>query len=282
MSQPDTTPYNPKNRLITEAEIRTIFKDYGLQLKPRNLSLYRKAFIHKSYCVRKNEDILTGNRLCPEGCLPLQEEPYERLEYLGDSVIGLAVASYLYERYPDGEPGFLTYMRSRIVNGQQLADFARLLGFERFLVVSSQIEASGGRDSTNLLEDAFEAFVGAMYLDFNDMRIKNEKLNGFGIGLQAAQVWLINFLEQNVDFTDIINNSDNYKERLIRYLTSSTGTAPKFLERASGKDGVTVAVKNGDNVIATFKAADKKAAEQGAARLALENLGCTRVGGSSF
>ena len=280
----ETLPYNKLNRLIDEHEVRAIFKEFGLELKPRNMSLYRKAFVHRSYCVRKNENILDGNRSCPPGCVPLQEESNERLEFLGDSVINLLVAAYMYERYPDENEGFLTRLRTRIVNGVQLAEFARLLGLDRYLVVSAQIEAGGGRSSTKLLEDAFEAFVGAMYLDFNEMRIKNEKLHGFGIGLQAVQVWLIQMIERSVDFTELIGTNENHKEKIIRYVVQQFGVHPRFVERSpsggNSGDAITVAVLKGDEVLSTFTAATRKAAEQGAARVALEYLGC--VGTPSF
>jgi ribonuclease III len=280
----EAVPYNKVNRLIDESEVRAIFKEFGLELKPRNMSLYRKAFVHRSYCVRKNENIIDGNRSCPEGCVPLQEESNERLEFLGDSVINLLVAAYMYERFPDENEGFLTRLRTRIVNGVQLAEFARRLGLDRYMVVSAQIEAAGGRTSAKLLEDAFEAFVGAMYLDFNEMRIKNEKLHGFGIGLQAVQVWLIEMMERNVDFTELIGTNENHKERLIRYVVQQFGVHPRFVERpsSSASTAITVAVLRGDEVLSTFTATTRKVAEQGAARLALEYLGCACVGAPSF
>ena len=272
-------PHNPLNRLISEPEVREMLKAYGLNLKPRNLCLYRKAFVHRSYCVRKNENIIEGNKACPEGCVPLQEESNERLEFLGDSDLNLVTAAYLYERYPDENEGFLTRLRTRIVNGTQLAAFARGLGLERHLIVSSQIEASGGRTSAKLLEDAFEALIGAIYLDFNAMRVKNEKLNGLGIGLQAVQVWLVNLIEQNVDFTSLITTEDNPKERLIRYMNTHHGVHPRFVERPPpDPESVLIAVMKGDEVLATHMASSKKTAEQGAARMALEYVGCSCVG----
>ena len=278
----EAVPYNKLNRLIDENEVRAIFKEFGLELRPRNMSLYRKAFVHRSYCVRKNENIIDGNRSCPNECVPLQEESNERLEFLGDSVINLLVAAYMYERYPDENEGFLTRLRTRIVNGVQLAEFARRLGLDRYLVISSQIEAAGGRSSAKLLEDAFEAFVGAMYIDFNEMRIKNEKLHGFGIGLQAVQVWLIEMMERNVDFTELIGTNENHKERLIRYMVQHFGVHPRFVDRPPSDSNITVAVLKGEEVLSTFTATTRKAAEQGAARVALEYLGCACVGAPSF
>ena len=108
---PDLLPYNPLNILVQKSDILNLTKNF------KDINLYRKAFVHKSYCTRKNENFLNGNINCPPGCLPLQEDSNERLEFLGDSILNMVVADYLFERYPDENEGFLTRMRTKLVNG---------------------------------------------------------------------------------------------------------------------------------------------------------------------
>lgn len=269
------TLYNPSNSLISPDEVQDLIKKFGdIGLKHRNISLYRKAFIHRSYCVRKNENVVDGNKSCPPGCLPLQEESNERLEFLGDSVISLIVATYLYKRYPDENEGFLTRIRTKLVNGVTLAFFARELDLGKHLVLSQLIENNGGRTSTKLLEDCFEAFVGALYTDFNTMCIKNDKLgSGCGIGYQVVEKWLVGLIEELMDFADLITSNDNHKERLIRFSQTQFGVMPKFIVTEERSDSVTVIVKRGTDVVATATADNRKAAECHGALLALKYFG---------
>jgi ribonuclease-3 len=264
--------YNLINRLVSAGDVEETLRKFGVTMRFKSLALYRKAFIHRSYCVRKNENIVDGNRLCPEGCLPLQEESQERIEFLGDAVINLVVADYLYKRYPDENEGFLTRIRSKLVNGNMLAHLSHIAGFDRFLVMSAQIEANGGRNSTKLMEDAFEAFVAAMYLDFNSVRIKSEKIDS-GIGYQVAERWLINLLESNVDFTDLISNQESPKERLLRFMLTQNAAVPRFVVVEEGPESFTVAARRGEDVVGTGTGKTRKAAENAAATEALNYLG---------
>ena len=192
-------PYNNMNILIEEEEVNKILRDYGISFKCYNVDIYRKAFVHKSYITRKNDNFVTGNKNCPEDCLPLQEQSYERFEYLGDSVLSTTVANYLYQRYPDQNEGFLTKMRSKLVNGHMLGDLCRKVGLSKWVIISKQVEENNGRDNYKILEDVFEAFICAIFLDFNKkkMNLKNHKS---GIGFQIAEQWIINVLESKIDF----------------------------------------------------------------------------------
>jgi hypothetical protein len=95
-------PYNSSNILIQNDDLKEFFKNHGLaDIQFNNINLYRNAFVHRSYCTMKNDDFTSGNERCPKNCMPLQEMSYERLEFLGDAILGMVVARYLYERYPD-------------------------------------------------------------------------------------------------------------------------------------------------------------------------------------
>ena len=134
-------PFNPKNILITLQDLIKLLKTYGIDETPNDLSLYRKAFINKSYCTRKNETFDEGNVNCPTGCLPLQEESNERLEFLGDSVLNTTIADYLFERYPSNDEGFLTRMRTKLVNGKMLAFLSDKVGLQKFILFQFQINS---------------------------------------------------------------------------------------------------------------------------------------------
>lgn len=121
--------------------IRNIFGYY-----PRNIYLYQLAFRHKS----ASKEFINGLKLSNE-----------RLEYLGDAVLSSVVADYLFRKFPYKEEGFLTEMRSRIVSRAQLNKLSKKLGLDKLI----ESEAFCNNHSKSLHGDAFEAFVGAIYLD---------------------------------------------------------------------------------------------------------------------
>lgn len=267
-------PYNPKNVLLTLDDVKSLLKTHGVEMPPKNINVYRRAFVHRSYCVRKNENIINGNKACPPNCIPLQEVSNETLEHLGDSVLGLVVTSYLKRRYPDKDEGFLTILRSKLVKGESLARFAETLDIAKFMLISSHIDANDGRNQTKLLEDTFEAFVGAIFEDFNSRTIKSEKLQGVGgIGYQIAEMWLINLLESTINFGKLIAEQENFKERLINYTQTHAKSPPVFKEKSRAKGGVQVVVQIGEDVVGCGEAPTKKQAEMQAAQSALRYFG---------
>jgi ribonuclease III len=256
---PASLPYNPSNVLIQEVTVAGILKTYGSMTRINDLDVYRKAMVHRSYCTRKNENFINGNTQCPDGCLPLQEESNERLEFLGDAVINLVVAKYLFERYPDENEGFLTKLRTKLVNGTMLAQLCRLLNITPYIMISKQIEEGGGRCNTKVLEDVFEAFVGAMYMDH---------------GMAGAEGWIINLIETNLDFSELIGLHNNHKDALLKYFQHNFSHLPKFLEinvdaTAQGKLYTVCIRDKNDTVISTGFGSNKKQAENDAARNAL-------------
>lgn len=151
---------------------------------PLKLKLYDVAFIHKS---ATSVDSL-GN--------PVNNE---RLEYLGDAVLGTIVADYLYNRFPGKDEGFLTQLRSRIVNRTFLTQLTFKMGLNRFVSsnTSSIIETS------HIYGDVFEAFIGAIYLD-----------NGY----MAAKHFVIKkVLPEYVDIHELEKKNTNYKSQLIEW-----------------------------------------------------------------
>jgi ribonuclease-3 len=261
----DTLPYNSKNNLIDEIDVQTILKKYDINRSINDINTYRKAFVHKSYCTRKNENFLNGNTKCPQDCLPLQEESNERFEFFGDSILNITAAHYLFERYPDENEGFLTRMRTKLVNGKMLAFLSEKVGFYKYILISRQIEESEGRMNTNILEDAFEAFIAAIYIDFGEH------------GFEIAKEWIINVFEYYLDFSDLIKQNNNYKDIFLKHYQQNFSCMPKFYEMNIDTNSInnskiyTVCIKDKDNnIISIGKGQNKKEAENDAAKIALE------------
>ncbi|MDQ1705387.1 MAG: ribonuclease [Frankiaceae bacterium] len=126
-------------------DLATLVDALGLEI---DRSLVERAVTHRSYAYEN-------------GGLPTNE----RLEFLGDSVLGLVVTEELFRRHPDLPEGQLAKLRAAVVNSRALAEVARCLGVGRFLRLGRGEEASGGRDKSSILADGVEALIGAVYLD---------------------------------------------------------------------------------------------------------------------
>lgn len=268
LNQTDVLPYNPHNIILNQSDVSSILLKYGVTLPVNDVNLYRNALVHRSYCTRKNENFVDGNIQCPVGCIPLQEESNERLEYLGDAVINLIVAKYLFERYPDENEGFLTKIRTKLVNGIMLSTMAHMLKLERFVLISKQIEENNGRNNKKILEDCFEAFIGAMFLDNHSD----------GNGYKVVETWLVNFIEENIDFTELITANNNYKDILLKYFQHNFNYIPKFLEvktenTNNGKIYQVCIKDKNENIISTGTGPNKKQAENDCAKNALSSYG---------
>jgi ribonuclease III len=263
---PDTElPYNLSNILIKEEDLRTIFDTHGLKdIIFQNINIYRNAFVHRSYCTMKNDDFETGNERCPVNCIPLQEMSYERLEFIGDALLGSVIATYLYERYPDQAEGFLSKMRTKLVNGKMLGFLSGKIGFPKFAILSKQVEEVHGRNNYKIMEDIFEAFIGAIYTDLNDYTL--------------VEQWIITIIEKYIDFADLIQSRNNFKDILGQYMTHTLQDSPRFFEikvsTYKNQKVFTYCVKDKNGlVIGTANGNTKKEAENNCAKEALTYYG---------
>lgn len=173
---------------VTREQIQAI-----LGMKIKNVSYYQRALVHKS--IYKAVKRYQGNDL--QNYL-LQHN--ERMEFLGDSVLSLVVANYLFHKYPDKDEGFLTRIKTKLVNGTQLAKLAKSIDLGKHILMSNHVAYIKGRDSQKILEDAFEAFLAAI---FNDL------------GFDAVNSFIMNIID-TLDFDEILVE-DNYKDILLRY-----------------------------------------------------------------
>nr|BCX00754.1 MAG: ribonuclease 3 [Bacteroidota bacterium] len=181
---------------------------------------------------------------------------YERLEYLGDAVLGLVVADFLFHRFPEADEGTLTRYRSQLVNGRNLARYAKALGLPDLLELGAQAEAAGARYNATVLADALEALIGAIFLDQ---------------GFEAARYFLWRLLREG-DLERVLAQEDNYKSLLLEF-AQARGWAPPFyrVEEERGPSHArefTVSVWVEGRALGTGTGRSKKAAEQEAARQA--------------
>lgn len=278
--QENELPYNPNNCLIQESDLRDLFDRHGLKGMPiHNINLYRNAFIHRSYCTMKNDDFQSGNERCPENCLPLQEMSYERLEFIGDAILGMVCATYLHERYPDQAEGFLSKLRTKIVNGKMLGFLGDKLGYPKFVLISKQVEELHGRNNYKIMEDVFEAFIGAIYMDYNTNESCSieciPKFTPFsGMGYHVAEQWILSILETYLDFAELIQIKTNYKDMLVQYMQHTFQDAPRFyevsIETIQNQKVFTYCVKDKSGLsLGTARGQSKKEAENNTAKEAL-------------
>jgi len=150
---------NSANRLITSDDITSILHKYGVYVSVKDLRHYQTGLTHKSY-IGNMEGVK-----CEKGVVPLQPLSNERQELLGDCIVSNVVGPYLYTRYSDQSEGFLTRAKTKLVRHKTLAKLGKALGLGKLVLISRSVEDDKGRSNKRILEDLFECFIGAIYLD---------------------------------------------------------------------------------------------------------------------
>lgn len=276
-------PYNSKNISITIKDLLKIFRKYGVKkIFINDLSLYQQAMVHKSYVKPKVKRYLEKNKLKLESfekdekTLDLFEDSNEKMEFLGDSILGTSVVSYLYRRFPDSDEGFMTKLKSRLVRSETLGMFSQKIGLDKFLVISDHVENNcDGRSNIRILEDLFEAFIAAVFLDQGKGKKTPTLL--YGPGYNYCETFIFNLIEQEIDFEKLIQTDENYKDKLIKYFNQHFHKKPKFITMNNGNldekiYNIGVIDNDTGTIIGQGKGKTKKKAEQEAAKDALENL----------
>jgi len=209
-------------------------------------ALFTQALKHRSYLPVTHEHRIDSN---------------ERLELLGDAVLGLVVVEFLYNRFPRKEEGELTSMKSLIVSRKILARSAKQMHLGDYLLLSEAEDKAGGRKRSSINADAMESVIGAIYIDG---------------GLDSART----FIEDKVlgDFEEVIQDEllTNFKSMLLEYSQSQNlGSPSYFVQSVRGPDHervFTIQVRLQNDVLGSGTANSKKRAEQLAARQALKQL----------
>lgn len=239
-------PYNENNMEITEAEVSVILKKYGLPSTFHNFNLYKRAFIHKSYCKRpkiENEEngVIIAER--PDDCMPLKTKSNERLEYLGDGVLECITKYYLYRRFPKENEGFLTEKKIALVKNESIGKMAYEMGLNKWYIMSANAEEKKTRTNLKKLGCLFEAFLGALFLDFNKIQIHDEGKwfdNVFvtGPGFQMAQTFVEKVFDEHVDWMNLLQKNDNYKNLLQVKLQKSFQVTPIYKEMSEWDEDI--------------------------------------------
>lgn len=245
---------NANNKYLTINDLKKILRKGGIILSEdeeqsmqnadgstnTNFEIWQKAFIHSSYMIQndKRRKLMNMNmnidkdysyeeelkRVTSQGqeIIPLQEDCNEILEFLGDSVIKSIMTSYLVRRFPKEREGYLSILRGRLEKTEPLAILGNELGFSSLVIVSKYYEEKNKRNNSILLEDTFEAFIGAMKTYYNK--------DGDSYAYEMCNRFFINLLEKYIDIIEMILTNDNYKDQLMRYFHKNfNGKLPKYI-----------------------------------------------------
>lgn len=226
-------------------DIATFEQEHGLNFPDKQL--LKNAFVHSSYVNEMTDGVLDDN---------------ERLEFLGDSILGYVVSEMLYSLYPKAREGDLTAMRAALVRGEALARFARQLDMGDYLYLGRGEEESGGRKRTATLCATFEAVVGAIYL---------------GLGVDAVRKFVMPIVETDLERVALKALHKDPKSRLQEWSQSTYGILPKYkLVDQSGPDHAKTfvfQVSINDLRYGVGQGVSKQEASQAAAAMALDRLG---------
>ena len=217
-----------------------------IKYKFKNIELLKKAFTHSSYANEKHIEKYDNN---------------ERLEFLGDAVLELVISDYIYNLYPKMPEGELTKLRAGTVCEASLAERAAEIHISDFIMLGKGEETAGGRHRDSILADAFEAVIGAVYLDG---------------GINAARKHILGQLENTVSRIRLSLNIIDCKTRLQEEI-QKTSKEPIHYEiiGESGPDHdklFTAAVNHNGSVLGEGSGKSKKEAEQSAALDALKKM----------
>ncbi len=211
-----------------------------LGFKPKNLSYYILA--------------LTPKSVIPHPCLKGSDINNERLEFLGDAILDAAISELLFKRFPSADEGFLTQMRTKIVNGKKLTELAKKIHLDSLIVSKSKKNIT-----ERIYEDAFEAIIGAIYLDRGFKYVK--------------QFVLQKIMVEHIDLNKLRFVNDNFKSRIIEW--SQKYKIPiEFLTEAvseTSKEFISQLLING-KVVSKGTGISKKTAEQFASEEALNKI----------
>ena len=230
-------------RLLTPQKFSKLEDLMGFNIKRKEFFI--QALMHRSF-LEQNSDYAVSN---------------ERLEFLGDSVLNLVVAEYLFEEFSDQDEGFLTKVRAKLVNRIALADAAELIHLVDFILVSKNLSNTFKNGSRTVLADATEALIGAIYLDN---------------GLDKAKEFIHKILIEPNSKDDLYLIDENFKSQLLEFAQANKLDNPVYTvikeEGPQHNRIFTIKVEIGEVEYGKGKGRNKKTAEQNAAHVALQKI----------
>ena len=226
--------FSKENKELIDT-LKNIFGFY-----PGNIFLYQLAFRHKSVADEVQPGVKNSN---------------ERLEYLGDAILDAVVADYLFKIYPYKDEGFLTKMRSKMVSRKQLNSLSTKLGITKLIQATKDVRSQ----PKSLRGDAFEAFIGALYID-----------KGYDF---TKKIIIERIIKLHLDIDELQHTETNFKSRLIEWAQKEKHTVEfKSSKSTTGGNKLlhTVELFIDDEMVATAQDRAIKAAEQRAAEIAFQ------------
>ncbi|KAA3600077.1 MAG: ribonuclease III [Calditrichaeota bacterium] len=227
-----------------DKKLEKIQKEIGYKFKDKNLLV--TSLKHGSFLQTSSEE---------------KTFSYERLEFLGDAVLELIVSDFLYTNYPETLEGELTKMRSQIVSRKSLAKRGKEIDLANYVLMSENEEATGGRKRNSIVSNAYEALIGAIYIDG---------------GKSKAEKFILRFVLENHKDTILDKSSINYKGKLLEYLQLNKICEPQYVvvqEEGPEHDKVfTLELIIDEKIYGIGTGRTKKIAEQKAACAGLEKL----------
>ncbi len=235
---------NLKYKLLSASQKEFyLFLENLLAYSPKELSLYERAVIHKSATQYDSQGVPINN---------------ERLEYLGDAILGAIVAEFLFNRFPTQDEGYLTQLRSRLVNRSILTKLANDLGLSSFL----QSNIKGGLKTSHIYGDVLEAIVGALYLDQ---------------GYDRTREFIIKrLIPEHIDLSELESYNTNFKSQLIEWVQKHKKevefhTVQLPTENNKNAGFITSIICDGAK-LGKGRGKSKKEAQQNAAKAALNEI----------
>ena len=275
---------NPENRLITKEFINDIMVRFGINdkrkqiYKVNNLDYFITATTHKTYSLDVSEEEYNTIKEMYYLNYPdsnyvfIQNTNYERLEFIGDSIIKPILTDYITSYFINQNEGFLSKLRSRLEKTQFFSNLTKLLNLKDYILISRQYEETDTRNTNlSIMEDVFEAFIGALYLDAKEQK-------DCGYAFKVIHDLIYNIFESDTFNLDLRKMSidDNYKDKLNSFCNMNKLPQPVY----KLKDVQSITSKRGNNMYkyneytvlvivrefeATGKSKTKKDAEQKAA-----------------
>ncbi len=210
MSQVALKRENPKNKYITKEDVKKILNKYGVNVPVIDIEHFHLAFVHRSYL--KTSKYISENTGCE---VPLQQKCNEMLETLGDAILGSVVVTYLFDRFKNISEGFITRTKIKLVRGTTLGKLGKKMNLGEWLIISLHVESEKGRSNIRILEDLFECFIGALYLDNGGEPLSKEWYNNLESYYVAGQKLLT--LEENLKENLTQETMNNYINQVNKF-----------------------------------------------------------------
>ena len=263
---------NEKNTLVTKHFLNNIFKRVEFKHRIKNIENYKMAMTHISYLdktILKEKTALLLKDVPPisnedkKNTIELRNLDYSRLSHLGNAMLRLALTEYLFERYPTKDQGFLTRLRIKIEKGETLSEISKYFELHKYAIIARNMEITNSRENDiSLMKGIFESFIGSMSLETT---------------YEDCKKFLIQIFEKLLDFGELLQQDDNYKEKLMQYFHKMKWKEVQYVEleidETNPKTFCIQVIGNNNEILGVGTHEIKNKASQISAQMALKKLG---------